>query len=268
MTQVSDSGRPRAQVIGSVMRAPKTAELIASHLRRQIVRGDLAENENLPSEAHLMQQYGVSRPTLREAYRILEAEAILGIRRGARGGAQVLRPGPFVAARHVGLLLQLQGTTIRDVYDARLVSEPACVRRLAQTCTKADLADLAAIVQTLDDLVADGDRQLDPELWSQATSRFHQLLMERCGNNTLALQNAVLAEIVDTHLHLTISRDTSENQQERLGRSIRSYRKLLLLLEQRDAESAEQHWRRHMEVAAEYMFRSGEDDTQVVDLFG
>ena len=52
---------PTAQ-IGTVVRAPKTGELIASHLRRQIVRGELRPGETLPAESQLMSQYGVSRP--------------------------------------------------------------------------------------------------------------------------------------------------------------------------------------------------------------
>ncbi len=255
------------QVVGSIVRAPKTAELIAEHLRRQVVRGELSVNENLPSEAHLMQQFGVSRPTLREAYRILEAESLLGIRRGARGGAQVLHPGPQVAARHVGLLLQLQGATIRDVYDARCVSEPACVRLLAGRRTEQDLADLCAVVEDLETLLHAADGKVDASRWGTGTYRFHQLIMERCGNNTLAVQNAVLADIVNTHLQVTIAKDTSDSQPSRFGRSLRSYRRLVELLEARDAGGAEEHWRTHMRVAETFLLADA-DAVHVVDLFG
>ena len=117
--------------IGTVVRAPKTGELIATHLRRQIVRGELRTGETLPAESQLMEQYGVSRPTLREAFRILEAETLISVRRGSRGGARVIVPDVSVAARYVGLLLQTQGATINDVYEARMVSEPVCARMLA-----------------------------------------------------------------------------------------------------------------------------------------
>src|SRR5213080_2961741 len=104
--------------VGRLLRAPKTAELIASDLRRQIVRGELTAGATLPSEMLLMEQYGVSRPTLREAFRILESESLISVRRGARGGARVVSPDIAVAARYVGLLLQMSGTTIADVYEA------------------------------------------------------------------------------------------------------------------------------------------------------
>jgi len=61
--------------------------MIASYLRSRIVRGELAEGDSLPSEVELMHQFDVSRPTLREAFRILETESLIVIRRGSRGPA-------------------------------------------------------------------------------------------------------------------------------------------------------------------------------------
>jgi DNA-binding FadR family transcriptional regulator len=258
--------------VGQVMRAPKTAELIASHLRRQIVRAELKPGETLPPEMHLMEQFGVSRPTLREAFRILEAESLIGVRRGARGGAQVLEPDPMVAARHVGLLLQLQGTTIQDVYEARMVSEPVCARMLTQVRTDADLEDLRAVVVDLEQLVK-GWIEATPDLskWSGVTYRFHELILQRCGNKTLAVQGAVLADIVNTHLQQSIAQGmsrTQDEQQARFDKTIRSYKKLIKLVEAGDADGAEKHWRRHMEVAATYLFMFDERNKPLVDLFG
>ena len=77
--------------VAAPVKVPKTAELVATQLRNQIVRGDLREGDALPPEAALMAQFGVSRPTLREAFRVLESEALISVRRGARGGAACAR---------------------------------------------------------------------------------------------------------------------------------------------------------------------------------
>jgi GntR family transcriptional repressor for pyruvate dehydrogenase complex len=115
--------------VGQNIRVAKTGETIASYLRGRIVRGELAEGENLPSEAELMHQFDVSRPTLRGAFRILEAESLIVIKRGSRG-ARVVAPRVEVAARYVGLLMQTSGTTLADVYEARSLIEPAAVTLL------------------------------------------------------------------------------------------------------------------------------------------
>jgi DNA-binding FadR family transcriptional regulator len=72
------------------LRLPKAGELVARHLRNRIIRGELPEGTMLPSEHDLIRQFGVSRPTLREAIRVLESEQLLEITRGLHGGARVL----------------------------------------------------------------------------------------------------------------------------------------------------------------------------------
>jgi DNA-binding FadR family transcriptional regulator len=253
----------RTSVVGKPVRALKTAELIAVQLRRQIVRGELKPGDALPPEVGLMQQFGVSRPTLREAFRILETESLLNVRRGSRGGARVIAPDLAVAARYVGLLLQIDGTTIEDVFEARVVTEPACAALLALARTEQDLADLRALT---DDLEAGIAELSDPDGMSRSTYAFHALVMERCGNRALAIQGGVLQDIIATHisLALTIERDQALVRAE-FRRLTKSYRRLIALLEARDAAGASRHWRLHLEGAAKAMQRSG--ITVVVDLF-
>src|SRR5438477_2885610 len=255
--------------VGKVLRAPKTAELIAADLRRQIVRGDLTSGATLPPEVQLMEQYGVSRPTLREAFRILETESLITVRRGSRGGAQVLTPDTSVAARYVGLLLQLQDTTIDDVYEARMVAEPYCARLLARRRSKQDLADLRTCIEDLRQVVEAGPKAVpDPGRWSGLTYRFHELLVERAGNRTVAVQAAVLQDIVATRLRLTVALSFSESENPaRFRRVIRSYEKFVRLVEERDADGAEEHWRRHMVEAAKFLFRNDTRSRPVVELF-
>lgn len=260
---------PARSPIGQQVRAPKTAELIASHLRGQIVRGELAAGDTLPPEIKLMEQFGVSRPTLREAFRILETESLISVRRGSRGGAQVVSPDLSVAARYVGLLLQVSGTTIADVYEARMVLEPAAARMLAGRRTKADVDALNQAIEDLTEIVENDDEdRRDPNLWSAATQRFHDTLLEHAGNKTLAVQAGVLAEVVAMHVSIAVrSGMANPDQKEEFRRTIRSYRKLVGLIEARDGEGAEKHWKVHMEAAGQRILGHGLGAKSVVDLF-
>lgn len=254
---------------GPVLRAPKTAELIASYVRGQIVRGELKTGDSLPSETVLMEMFGVSRPTLREAFRILEAESLISVRRGARGGARVVSPDIGVAARYVGLLLQVSGTTIADVYEARTLIEPAAAGLLAARRSAQDLADLSACVQHLDGLMASDEHCMDADAWSQAMQRFHDLILERAGNRTLAIQAGVLREVVAMHLSTVVARTFDRpDTQDQFRTMVRSYRKLVRLIDARDAGGAERHWRTHMEVAGRRLLRDDLGAKAVVDLFG
>ena len=251
------------------MRAPKTAELIASYIRGQVVRGDLKTGDSLPSETVLMEMFGVSRPTLREAFRILEAESLISVRRGARGGARVVSPDIAVAARYVGLLLQMSGTTIADVYEARMATEPAAAGLLAARRTQQDLDDLNACVEHLIGLVESDEHFRDADAWSQATQRFHDLILERAGNRTLAVQVGVLREVVAMHLSTVVMRTFDHpDTQDQFRKLVRSYRKLVLLIDAGDAEGAERHWRTHMEVVGRKLLPGDTGAKTVVDLFG
>src|SRR5690242_18332590 len=101
------------------VRVPKAAELVAGHLRRLIVRGVLRDGEALPHEPVLTQQFGVSRPTLREALGVLESQRLIRVHRGSGGGAHVQAPDADVVARYAGLVLEFRHATLQDVLLAR-----------------------------------------------------------------------------------------------------------------------------------------------------
>lgn len=92
----------------SPVHVPKAAVLVADALRDRILRRELVPGDRLPSEPLLMSQYGVSRPTLREALRLLEAAELLEVRRGARGGGVIRTPSaaPALEALTSWLLLR------------------------------------------------------------------------------------------------------------------------------------------------------------------
>ena len=80
------------------VRPQKMADMVAGRIRQMIARGELTDGEWLATEPELMEQFGVSRPTLREAFRLLESDSLVTIRRGPPGGARVTVPGPEAAA--------------------------------------------------------------------------------------------------------------------------------------------------------------------------
>lgn len=239
-------------------RPPKTAEVIAARLRGRIVRGELSAGSRLPPEAELQQQFGVSRPTLREAFRILEAESLLSVRRGARGGAQIVSPDRSVAARHVGSLLQVSGTTIGEVYEARMAIEPTAARMLALRGGPDEVRILRTHLRLLRTLVAGGP---SADEWLRASARFHDLIVELCGNRALAVAAGVLREVAATHAAAAVAR--RPDTVTAMARAVRSYAQLTDFVEAGDGYGAERHWRTHMQVAGAMLFGA-----EALDLYG
>ena len=67
----------------------RVSDEVAEQIKQSILLGDLKEGDKLPSEHQLMEQFQVSRATIREALRSLKNSGFLATRQGASGGAYV-----------------------------------------------------------------------------------------------------------------------------------------------------------------------------------
>ena len=243
----------------STVRVPKAGEMVAAQLRRQIVLGELKEGDQLPSESVLMAEFGVSRPTLREAFRILEAEGAITVRRGVRGGARVQVPDITVAARQVGLVLQYRGTLLSDVYDVRAVLEPAAARMAARRRTSADLARLQEALDRHRESVE------DPGAAFTSDAEFHRLIVELSGSETLQVLAAMVTDIIREGDRAYAESHDWQHEQELAKIAIRAHTRLVELIRKRSGEEAEEHWRKHLSESAKIVL-GGRASATVVEL--
>jgi GntR family transcriptional regulator, transcriptional repressor for pyruvate dehydrogenase complex len=250
------------------VRVSKTAELIADELRIRIARGVLKKGDVLPAEMELVKQFGVSRPTLREAFRILESESLIVVRRGSGGGVIVSSPEVSVVARNFGVLLQTSGVTLADVYDARKVLEPAAVHMFANRRVPQDIEKLNQHVENLAALVDEGVERANFKEWSAAALRFHDELVEQSGNTTLALFGAMLSEVISRYASQAVMSALEPVKIEaQFRRMIRAFIKLTTLIESGEADEAEQFWRRHLEIAGRGLLWGGLAAETLIDLY-
>jgi DNA-binding FadR family transcriptional regulator len=177
---MTDDARPR--IASTNMKRPRLAEMVAADLRAQIVSGQL-DGGSLPTIDRVMQLFGVSAPAVREAFRILEHEGLITVRRGHLGGAIVHRPSAEAAAYTLGIVLQSKGTPTSDVATALMNLEPLCVRLAAERPDRETtiVPTLVATNEAMRRALYDG-----PE-YVQLASRFHHQLVTGCGNDSLAL---------------------------------------------------------------------------------
>jgi DNA-binding FadR family transcriptional regulator len=231
------------------VRIPKSGEVVADQIRKAIIRGELKEGDNLPAEASLIEIFEISRPTIREAVRILESEGLITVSRGWRGGARVNAPTFDMVARSAGIALQSMGATIGDLYEARTVVEPMAARMAAERNGKAAAAVLRVHLEKELSLVHDRAGA------SQAIAEFHKIMMEQSGNISLIMVAHALQGLVARHLQLAQRREPLkdvEALERRMRFGLRSHAKLIDLLEACDGEGAERHWRNHMRAAGAY----------------
>lgn len=249
--EAAEIASPISRTVGRQVRVPKTAELVAAALRRRIVRGDLGPGDALPSESDLMEQFGVSRPTLREAYRVLESELLIEIRRGVHGGARVNAPDLEVAARYSGLILEFRGATLGDVYQASAMIEPPCARALADRHSPHDVARLRTALDV--EKAALGD----PMKLVEAQDAFHRLVVGLVGNETMNLLVGIVRTLVDKANASSIETNDSPGMRTQARKGHRAHAKLVDLIEAGDVAQAEQLWARHISATDDVVNAAG-----------
>jgi GntR family transcriptional regulator, transcriptional repressor for pyruvate dehydrogenase complex len=247
-----------ADIGAASVRSPKTAELVARTLRRMIVDGRLKDGDFLPREAELMAHFQVSRPTLREAVRVLESERLVEVRRGSRTGAKVRVPGPEIVARPAGLLLEVSGATLADVMTARIAIEPAAAKLLAEDGTEDAHNQLQKLVADIPAAWEAGDL-------AQASANLHRRLTELSGNATLGMIGGLLHEISERHTTTAFLGVHNIVPKAQYTKLIRSYSRLVTLVLARNGPEAEAHWRRHMHNASKELLK-GYEKTKVRDI--
>jgi DNA-binding FadR family transcriptional regulator len=232
---------------------------IADELRRLIVEGQVADGELLGHEPELIERFGVSRPSLREALRILEADGLITVVRGVHGGVRVRQLDHRQAARSAALVLQSRNVSLADVFAARTIIEPAAVRLVAELRGHRSAAkELRALIVEQEEAIE------DPEDFALANARFHETLVGLGGNQTMTVLVEMLSEVVTRAVSAVSQVEVNGDSVATRRRGVRSQQRLAALIEAGDAEGAEAHWRAHMEVVGKVML--GQQAKTVVDL--
>jgi GntR family transcriptional repressor for pyruvate dehydrogenase complex len=234
-------------------------QLIADELRSLIVSGELSEGEWLGKEPDLVKRFAVSRPSLREALRILETEGLITVVRGLHGGVVVHQPDERMTARTAALVLRARNVSLADVFEARSLLEPVAAREIAsKRSRRAIVAELGGLIDEQEEAIE------DPEVFGVANARFHERLVSLAGNQTFSIVAEMLNEIVARAVTAVSSADDVAGSLTTRKRGIRSQRRLVELLDAGDAAAAEKHWRDHMGVVGRIML--GQEASTVVDL--
>lgn len=231
-------------------RPRKAADLIAEQIRNSIATGELKAGELLPPEAQLIKMFNVSRPSIREAVRILESENVVSVNRGAKGGAVVKESTPEQVARTIQFELQRLGSTFGDVYEVRSTLEPVAARMAAERNAAAAAVALSGIVDAEMEGLQEQERRV------RAAAQFHRTLLEQTGNVTMTLIASALSQVFEQHLSLVYEDAPAAvpDVQERALIGIKSHRRLIDHIRNGDGAAAELHWRTHMEIVGDLMY--------------
>lgn len=149
---------------------------IVEQIKAALRDGRLMPGDQLPPERDLTRQLGVSRVSVRDALRMLEAHGLVEVRVGARGGAFVTAPAPTLVGESVEHMLMLASVTPAQVTEARMIFELGILQLACERATEEDAQELEEICDRADAKLA--ANTYDPAL----SAEFHTRLA-RCTHN-------------------------------------------------------------------------------------
>lgn len=201
--------------------------LIVQQLGLKIVSGEISENEKLPSEVDLCEEYKVSRPVFREAIRVLNAKGLTYSRPKI---GTVVRPKDEWHLLDPDVLFWLIQTTpehefFKTLSTVRRVLEPELAYIAASTATA---EDIERIKQAYDGM----EKATTVEEFIEPDIQFHLAIAKATHNDLLAYMSKMLVLPLQQSIQVTSLRPNLQ------GHSLPRHKAILTAIENKDPLSA------------------------------
>jgi DNA-binding FadR family transcriptional regulator len=214
---------------------PKTSEVLASELRRQIMSSGLPTGAPLPTERDLIAQTGLSRSSVREALKILAAENLITTRPGRFGGTATSRPDDESLGRSISLFVHGRGITLAALLQAREAIEPPLAALAATSRTEEELKTLVQVTQKVEDAVDDLPTFLHENV------NWHIAIAAASHNELLRAFMSASAKLI--YKATSIDNFTTPDVRSQV---IQAHRRILKAIVEQDADAARRRMARHL----------------------
>jgi DNA-binding FadR family transcriptional regulator len=209
----------------------RVSQLIVEQIKLLLKEQRLQPGDRLPSERELCVQFGVSRVTVREALRSLEASGLVEI----RGGAFVTAPSSQRVGEGLADLLSLSPLTAAEVTEARIVFELGIVPLVVERATDEDIESLRALCEEHAEAVKQGVYDME------MSADFHTRVAA-CTHNT-----AIEMLVQSFHGPLLMSLREAQSVEPQMGhQGSKEHRKFVDAVAARDVETATEIMRTHI----------------------
>jgi len=168
---------------------------IVTQIERAIFDGVYSPGERLRSERELAEQFKVSRITVRDALRVLEARGLIRVKVGASGGAFVTATNLDQVVGSISTMVKLRRMTLSELAEARTIVESAAAERAASRADAAAIARLGEMVERSRDVVRDGLPH------TEVSMDFHVGVAEASGNELLSATVRAYRDLLMQTLH-------------------------------------------------------------------
>lgn len=244
------SARPVLKPTTSPVPATKSSRplRVAAAIKEWVVERNMRKGDRLPTEAELMDRFGMAKGTIREAMRILQAQGLIETRTGPGGGSFVDEVTADRAKALLANYFYFTDLSVADVYQLRRVLEPELAASLAGKLTDAQLDKLDAVIAQYPEPARTPEEERDQHV---ASLSFHRTLANFSDNPLLAFVVSFMGRVLTD---LTVYRQLYDPPNRELYRKGLAYQtELMAALREGKADAARAIMRAHMETAESLM---------------
>jgi GntR family transcriptional regulator, transcriptional repressor for pyruvate dehydrogenase complex len=224
----------------------RTYHLVAGQIEEAIVSESLKPGDKLPPERELMKQLGVSRRTVREAFRILEQKGLIEVKTGAKGGAFIRGITTEQMGESLALLLRLKKVSLSEVGEFRYDLESIIAGRAAERATREDVKFLTGLLAEAKALLS--EENFDWKAFMDVDRRMHMSLANIARN---PIHESVLRTIHD-NIHKYYESYLPRGK-EVVNQNFRDMVNLVKAVKNGDAKKAFSVGKKHVERGMKYM---------------
>ncbi len=211
---------------------------IVRQIEQKILLGDLKPSTMLPPENQMVKEFGVSRNTVREALRMLEASGMVKIKQGSRGGAMVSQFTGEVVTDLLVKAVRLGGISGDQICEFRLAIEPYIAQALAErkNVNPEILAMAERAIAEAEEINGIGG------ISGYRDMEFHVLL-------AMATENPMFIIIIKTlklSMDIITTHAVKPERQTAQRRTNSYHRKILEAIKKGDVSTAREQMRRHL----------------------
>jgi GntR family transcriptional regulator, transcriptional repressor for pyruvate dehydrogenase complex len=222
----------------SPVNVDRVSQVIVDQIKVLIRDGRLQPGDRLPSERELCQRFGVSRVTVREALRVLEAGGLLTIRVGAHGGAFLTSPSTERLSEGLADLISVSTLTAANVTEARIIVELGILPLAVERATDDDIAALFTMVD-------EAESALDAGTYAVEMSAAFHIRVAECTHNP-----AIAMLVQSFHGPLLMSLEESHQSAPMGSQGIDEHRKLAQAIKDHDLAAARKVATTHLDRTA------------------
>ncbi len=234
-----DQQQKKENIVLKQVETQRACEVIYEQIKEKILSGELKPGDKLPSERAMMEMLHRSRPSVREALRMLERGGFIRIVHGSRG-AQVLEPSTDNVEQSLSNLMRTKKITTRDMAEYRRINDVEVSGWAAARRTEQDVADL-------EELLAEAELALDNYREFVALDvQFHHLIAQAAKNEVACIMTQVLSASMRESLERHIDQLSDEARKKRCATILQLHKAMAAAIAAGDAEQAREMTTRHL----------------------